>query len=211
MAKNRKDGVPGASRGRGLVIIFGILDVFCAAFLVISLIASPGGPISASVPAETLPAFEENSDHYGAAADDSETYTSGNSVVYNSPTAPETAASATTAAVPETTATVPAAEDPQQLYAGFLFPDSATVLITEAEIAAQANSKDLCQRAINEIYARYGYQFTKQENLDYFNQYAWYVGMPKVTDQEIISQQLNGIEKTNVATITNYMTARNWG
>ena len=99
MAKNRKDEVPGASRGRGLVIIFGILDVFCAAFLVISLIASPGGPVSASVPVETLPAFEENLDHYGAAADNSETYTSGNSVVYNSPTAPET-----TAAVPETTA-----------------------------------------------------------------------------------------------------------
>ena len=106
MAKNRKDEVPGASRGRGLVIIFGILDVFCVAFLVISLIASPGGPVSASVPVETLPAFEENLDHYGAAADNSETYTSGNSVVYNSPTAPET-----TAAVPETTApTVPAAE-----------------------------------------------------------------------------------------------------
>ena len=207
MAKNRKDEVPGASRGRGLVIIFGILDVFCAAFLVISLIASPGGPVSASVPVETLPAFEENLDHYGAAADKSETYTPGNSVVSNSPTAPET-----TAAVSETTApTVPAAEDSTQLYAGFLFPDSATVLITEAEIAARANSKELCQRAINEIYARHGYQFTKQENLDYFNQYAWYVGMPKVTDQEIISQQLNGIEKTNVATITNYMTARNWG
>ena len=60
MAKNRKDEVPGASRGRGLVIIFGILDVFCAAFLVISLIASPGSPVSASVPVETLPAFEEN-------------------------------------------------------------------------------------------------------------------------------------------------------
>ena len=131
----------------------------------------------------------------------------GTQSVYNSPTAPET-----TAAVPETTApTVPAAEDSTQLYAGFLFPDSAKVLITEAEIAARANSKELCQRAINEIYARHGYQFTKQENLDYFNQYAWYVGMPKVTDQEIISQQLNGIEKTNVATITNYMTARNWG
>ena len=81
MAKNRKDEVPGASRGRGLVIIFGILDVFCAAFLVISLIASPGGPVSASVPVETLPAFEENLDHYGAAADNSETYTSGNSVI----------------------------------------------------------------------------------------------------------------------------------
>lgn len=140
---------PALRAARGLVIIFGILDVFCAAFLVISLIASPGGPVSASVPVETLPAFEENLDHYGAAADNSETYTSGNSVVYNSPTAPET-----TAAVPETTApTVPAAEDSTQLYAGFLFPDSATVLITEAEIAARANSKELCQRAINEIYA----------------------------------------------------------
>ena len=192
MAKNRKDEVPGASRGRGLVIIFGILDVFCAAFLVISLIASPGGPVSASVPVETLPAFEEYLDHYGAAADNSETYTSGNSVVYNSPTAPETTAAVSETLLPrqfrlQKTST--------QLYAGFLFPDSATVLIAEAEIAARANSKELCQRAINEIYARHGYQFTKQENLDYFNQYAWYVGMPKVTDQEVILQQLNGIEK----------------
>ena len=82
MAKNRKDEVPGASRGRGLVIIFGILDVFCAAFLVISLIASPGGPVSASVPVETLPAFEENLDHYGAAADNSKTYTSVSIVIF---------------------------------------------------------------------------------------------------------------------------------
>ena len=85
MAKNRKDEVPGASRGRGLVIIFGILDVFCAAFLVISLIASPGGPVSASVPVETLPAFEENLDHYGAAADNSETYTSGTFIILRQP------------------------------------------------------------------------------------------------------------------------------
>ena len=210
MAKNRKDEVPGASRGRGLVIIFGILDVCCAAFLVFSLLTSPGGTVSASVQAETLPAFEENADTYGERDGVDETYLSGQSVVYNSPTAPETIPAETTA--PETTApTTSASEDPEQLYAGFLFPDSASVLITETDIAARANSKELCQRAINEIYARYGYQFTKQENLDYFNQYAWYVAMPKITDQEAISQRLNGIEKTNVATLTNYMTAHNWG
>lgn len=189
----------GSSSKLGLLVGLGIVDVLCMALLVFSLLAGTTG--SSEVQAETLGEFETNVEVYGN-YDSEETYAAAAAVNYVSSTAPETTAAPTTAA--------PTTADPNNLYAGFLFPNSNTVLLTEADIAANANSQELCQRAINEIYARYGYQFTKQENLDFFNQYAWYVGMTKTSDMDAITRSFNDIEKANVQLLQNYEKSHNW-
>ena len=196
--KNKKKNVPGASPSRGLIVIFGILDFICGCFFVCCVAVGAGYAATPTEP-EMLPSFEENAQHYRDLSYIYKIYHVDNSVNYISAAAPET--DGIQAAIP----------DPVDPYAGFLFPESDRVLITEEDIAARADSAELCQRAINEIYARYGYQFTKQENLDYFNQYSWYAGMIKTTDQDAITQALNITERTNVATLTNYMTAHHWG
>lgn len=195
------NGEKGKSGLLGLLIGLGVLDVICMVLLVFSLVISPAA--ASDVKAETLGTFETNSSDYGDYEYD-QTYAASAAVNYVSPTAPPTAAAPTTAAG----ASMPA--DPGSLYAGFIFPNSNTVLLTEADISAYANSQELCQRAINEIYARYGYQFTKQENLDFFNQYAWYVGMSKTSDMDAISRSLNEVEKANVQLLQNYEKTHNW-
>lgn len=103
--------------------------------------------------------------------------------------------------------TVTASNDP---YDGFVFPDSDTTVITKTRMKETLTSKSLCRRAINELYARHGYQFTKQENTDYFNQYDWYRNMIKEPDMSVIASEFSSTEKKNVEALQAYEDSKGW-
>lgn len=103
--------------------------------------------------------------------------------------------------------TIDTSDDP---YAGFVFPDSDTTIITKTQMKATLKTRSLCRRAVNEIYARHGYQFSKQENTDYFNQYDWYRNMPKETDMSIVASEFSSVEKKNVEALQAYEDSKDW-
>ena len=107
----------------------------------------------------------------------------------------------------EDDSTVTASNDP---YDGFVFPDSDTTVITKTRMKETLTSKSLCRRAINELYARHGYQFTKQENTDYFNQYDWYRNMIKEPDMSVIASEFSSTEKKNVEALQAYEDSKGW-
>ncbi len=76
--------------------------------------------------------------------------------------------------------------------------------LTDSRIRETVKDYATCRRAINEIYARHGYAFTKQENIDYFNTYEWYKTMEKESDMTKVSRQFNSIEKSNVEKLQAY-------
>ena len=61
-----------------------------------------------------------------------------------------------------------------------------------------------------EIYARHGYEFTMQENIDFFNQYDWYKNMDKESDMEKVSAQFSKTEKSNVDKLLEFEDANGW-
>jgi len=85
-----------------------------------------------------------------------------------------------------------------QDYEGFLFPDSHERYLNESE--AGGLSKTEVQKAINEIYARKNYKFTKKENADYFSQYSWY--QPRYTEEKDL--KFNTYESANIALLSKY-------
>lgn len=178
-------------RSAGLLVAAIILGVVCAlslACLVLSLLISPGK--SEEVIPEVLADFEDNSLNYY----DIDTVTE-----YKSSAAVEYGASA-----------AGGIDTSNGLYTGFVFPDSDTELITQDMMRETLTEAGLCRRAINEIYARHGYQFTKQENIDYFNQYDWYRNMTKETNMSVVSSRFSTIEKKNVESLQAYENSKGW-
>ena len=96
------------------------------------------------------------------------------------------------------------------MYSGFVFPDSDKVLLTDDRIKETVTDADTCRRAINEIYARHGYEFTMQENIDFFNQYDWYKNMDKESDMEKVSAQFSKTEKANVDKLLEFEDENGW-
>ncbi len=83
----------------------------------------------------------------------------------------------------------------------FLFPNSNTAVLTEAEIRSVVSTKAQCQRAVNEIYARHGYLFHREKNAsdyDYFNSLGWYQAMSKIDSASAVEAQFNSVEKANI-------------
>lgn len=86
---------------------------------------------------------------------------------------------------------------------GFIFYDSDVRLLTDADLAPIANDKRMLAIARNEMYARYGYEFTtNQEMIDYFSSKSWYY--PSTTDQQMIYKNFSQIEKKNIDLIKEY-------
>ena len=95
----------------------------------------------------------------------------------------------------------------------FIFPSSDTTLITEAEMRQKLTSAELCQRAVNEIYARHGYQFHEDKNpvdYAYFNSKAWYQALPKYENQEDVRKLFNSTEIANVDALMAFKEAQGW-
>ena len=87
----------------------------------------------------------------------------------------------------------------------YIFPNSDTVLITDAE--ASALSKEDAQLAINEIMAREGRTFKDESIQAYFDSKTWYQNTPKIDREEFDAhkdQYLNAVEQANIETLSKY-------
>lgn len=83
----------------------------------------------------------------------------------------------------------------------YFFPDTATRYITENELYNMTYREIAIAR--NEIFARHGRKFTKQEWTDYFNTKTWYV--PTYDPETFDSMDLlNDFEKKNLKVILAY-------
>ena len=84
----------------------------------------------------------------------------------------------------------------------YLMPDSADRYLEASDI--EGYSHDEIQLIINEIYARHGREFHKQENIDYFSAQEWYEPVSGKSDEEIVSE-FNAFEKENVELLCEYL------
>ena len=75
-----------------------------------------------------------------------------------------------------------------------IFPDSSERLLTEAEVSALSD-EDL-RSAINEIYARRGYNFKDDTIRAYYEQYDWYT--PSVAPGDFKQSMFTETELANV-------------
>lgn len=83
----------------------------------------------------------------------------------------------------------------------FIFHDSDSRYLSERELGNLTEEEVLI--ALNEIYARRGYKFTKNDFLiDHFNKCSWYQG--KYTNQTKLYKQFNKYEKANVQMLVEY-------
>ena len=189
---DKKKSSPGWLIG---VIAGGVLDVILVALLVVFLILPEGG--GGSVKADVPENFEANADTY----DDTE---------YELEYSSDAFVNFSGGSVKGESAGGKNTDDEGGKYSGFVFPDSDKVLLTDERISETVKDAETCRRAVNEMYARYGYEFTMQENIDFFNQYDWYRHMEKETDMDKISAAFSSIEKKNVDKLTLYEDNHNW-
>lgn len=90
------------------------------------------------------------------------------------------------------------AEADEELYADFIFPDSHERYLSESEVSSLSN-EDL-RMAINEIYAREGYDFKNKDIKKHFEKYDWYE--PVYKNQPDVP--FNQYEKKNVDLLAEY-------
>lgn len=181
--------------GKLAAILIGVVDVLLLALLVLAFIVQPvkSGSGKVSLPEN----FVENAAVYGQKEQGAE-YASASEVVYGVSKQKEKAEEPAVQA------------DPDNPYDGFVFPDSDTKALTDSQIKKTVKDAVTCRRAINEIYARRGYAFSKQENIDYFNSYDWYAAMDKETDMAKVSKKFSSVEKSNVEKLQAYENSKNW-
>ena len=190
-------------------VLLGVVDVAAFALLLAGVLISPAK--GETVKAELSADFQENDQEYYD-VDRTENYPSTATVAYGGTAiigdAPDTNDTSDTEDLTEDNDdTIDTSDDP---YAGFVFPDSDTTIITKTQMKATLKTRSLCRRAVNEIYARHGYQFSKQENTDYFNQYDWYRNMQKETDMSIVASEFSSVEKKNVEALQAYEDSKDW-
>ncbi|MBE6931871.1 MAG: YARHG domain-containing protein [Ruminococcaceae bacterium] len=91
----------------------------------------------------------------------------------------------------------------------YIIPDSNTRRISESELYGLTEHE--CWLALNEIYARHGRLFARQEFADYFESKPWYNGYIEgsIFDANADSY-LNSIEQANLATIIDYQKRMGW-
>ena len=59
---------------------------------------------------------------------------------------------------------------------------------------------------VNELYAKYGYQFGNEEIQGYFDQQEWYQDIPtRNTDMNDVIQKMTGTERANVEFLSPYI------
>lgn len=200
-------------KSKGLLIgavAVGAVDVILVVLLVFSFLVQTGQ--GEELKADLNQEFTENAADYGKnqtggkyTAQETVQYTSG--VVASQDNEQAGSAGQTETEDGENTSDTGTEGD---LYEGFVFPDSNVVELTDSRIRETVTSASLCRRAINEIYARHGYAFTKQENTDFFNQYEWYKNMTKESDMSKVASQFSSIERANVEKLQAYENSQGW-
>ena len=83
-----------------------------------------------------------------------------------------------------------------------MLPDCDSLYLDASE--AEGHSGEEIQRMINEIYARHGRVFERQDNIDYFMSQEWYEPIEGKSDDEIVSE-FNEFEKANVDMLSQYL------
>lgn len=84
---------------------------------------------------------------------------------------------------------------------GIVFPDSSSRILSSGEInflryGYSESEEEMVQYAINEIYARNGYEFKTPYWANYYSRYSWYYNHG-YTDQEARTR-FNNVEKENM-------------
>lgn len=105
---------------------------------------------------------------------------------------------------PADTSVIPEEEE-EPTEEGIIFPDSSEELIPEEDIEALSD-EDL-RLAINEIYAREGYTFTKDDMIAYYSQFDWYE--PIISADDFTMDDFNDIERQNVEALQKERDSRN--
>ena|GEM_PF-3633155 len=82
----------------------------------------------------------------------------------------------------------------------FILPFSSTRLLTDDDL--KDLSKENLRIARNEIYARYGYQFSSQDLQNYFNNKSWYTNLTKLPNGTAPS--FSTLEYSNLTLILEY-------
>jgi hypothetical protein len=88
----------------------------------------------------------------------------------------------------------------------YFWPDSNTRYYSESDLNGLTALQ--LRYITNEIFAREGYIFKKQEWYDYFSQKTWY--HPTIPADQFTDDMLNPYEKANVDMISAYEKARGW-
>ena len=87
----------------------------------------------------------------------------------------------------------------------YLYP-SDTQYITYGDL--DGLDRDTVALMRNELYARHGYIFNKDEYKNYFGSKSWYV--PMYSDQNTVVSMFSDIERANLNTLMSYEEDRGW-
>ena len=178
-----------------LAVILGVVDLLLIAAICFALFFSKES--LKSVKASKDSSFEANDSKYSY-DEDSEEYSSGTSISFDG--------SSVSGQTGETEKTENTAVDSN----GFIFPDSSTTLITLEQMDAKLKDKPDLRLAINEIYARHGYQFSSEQYQNYYQQFDWYNKLSKESDMDKVSASFSDVEKKNVDALQAYSKAHGW-
>ncbi|EGG80887.1 hypothetical protein HMPREF9477_01923 [Lachnospiraceae bacterium 2_1_46FAA] len=176
-----------------VAILLGIVDVLLIVALVLTFFIA--GNEGKSVKANWNSDFKPNASRYEE-VDETKEYKADKQIAFDGKKI--TAADSPT----EKNVTEPQSE--------LVFPDSDKTLLTDEMINEKVNDKQTLRLAINEIYARHGYQFTSEEYINHFNQFDWYKNMTKEPDMNKVSAGFSEIEKKNVEKLQAYSDAKGW-
>lgn len=86
----------------------------------------------------------------------------------------------------------------------YFFPNSLDELLSESQLYGMS-AKELTL-ARNEVYARYGYTFQRQDLQEYFNTKSWYHAKPEV-NKDTIGNYVSAIGMKNMVMIREYQKA----
>ena len=178
-----------------LALILGIVDVLLVVAICFTLFFSKNS--ISSVRSSKDSSFEANASEYSY-DEDSEEYSSGTSISYDGST------------VSGQTGETQKVDNTSVDSNGFIFPDSSTSLITQEQMSAKLKEKSDLRLAINEIYARHGYQFSNEQYQNYYQQFDWYNKLSKESDMDKISASFSDVEKKNVDALQAYSKAQGW-
>lgn len=84
----------------------------------------------------------------------------------------------------------------------YVFPESSSEYLDEAEVRAISSDQTLIRIAINEIYARHGRRFNDQGLQAYFDSMPWYSGT--VAPDNFSDKVFNRYEKKNIELLSKY-------
>lgn len=179
-------------------VLFAVIDVLLLAALVLVFVT---GRASHETGSSTLSTEFQPND---------ETYYSNNAESYQlSETV--TVGRNNVVAATQTPTEMPASEQSGAVNAdGFLFPDSNQQELTDAQLQEKVTDREKCRQAINEIYARHGYQFSTESIYNYFMQYSWYQALPKNSDMTKVDDTFNAVEKKNIEKLQAFKSAHGW-